>query len=221
MRLVAKKGDPMHKHVYELEIEDRHRQPAAIRFGNRADVGLDGYPLALFPLVRAFYSLASCRVVAMRHNAKLVPPWERSHGAVQVTKWGEAHHGAVVCLRLRHCNAPAVDAMHLGQRVVSRAGQKGVQTVLVLDDAPDMRTAYQQSVAICRALQQVGADGRYLWQQVEHRLLAQLADINEELADDAAWLEAERLASCQTPAPQPSAQRTINLQPLIAHVGER
>jgi hypothetical protein len=211
----------MHKHIYELTVEDRHRQPATMRFGSREDVGATGYPLATFPLVRAFFAIAHCRVVACRHNARLVPPWERCHGAIQATQWGEAHKGALVILRHRHCSAPAVDAVYLGHRVVNRIGQKGITTVLVVGPEPtDMRTAFEQSIALCQALVAVEADGRNLWLAIEQLLRQQLADIDQELADDSAWLEAERVVMHQIVGERSSAQPTINLRPLIARAQE-
>lgn len=175
----------MHTHVYDLTVERKNRSPVTIRFGNRDVAGPDAYPLAVMPLVRAFYAQDNHRVVATKHYANLVPPWEQVHGLVSITKWREAHHGAIVCRRVRHEGVRPVDVEHCGERVFNRCGQKGITTICLPDyDCQDLQQAYRKSIALCRALQLARVDGGPTWRWLEHWLRQQLQEVEQELLED-------------------------------------
>jgi len=159
--------------MYRYQLQTKQGTKIEATFGDR-DTGAE-YPLGVLPLVQAFAELDGCRVVGMKHNANLVPSWERCHGAIQITKHHEgSHHGAVVCLRTPY--SKQVDLVVDGVRVFSRPGQKGIACVTTPGtECPDLTTAYRQSIALCQALIATGAQGGRWWSGVEKQLRKKMA----------------------------------------------
>jgi len=167
--------------VYDLPVENRQRKPVTLRFGARTVAGPTAYPLGLLPLVRAFYAIDGAKVVGQKHNCNLIPPWERTRAAIQVTQHNEAHRGDIVCMRLQHGSVAEVDLEVAGVRAFSRKGQKGVATISLGGwVADDMRDAYRASIAICRALVLTGADAPTIWRDIEKTLVHQLDEVEAE-----------------------------------------
>jgi hypothetical protein len=139
-------------------------------FGNKEDNA--DFPLSVLPLINEFVSLEKCRVVLMKHNAMLIPPWAKARGQLQITKFSDIHHrGSIVCLRTR--NGKKIELDYNGMRVFSRPDYHDY-IMICLEElrCKSLKNAFEHSIALTEAIIEVLDKDVDIWQVLSMKLKA-------------------------------------------------